>query len=96
MGDATVVVVYSESYTAGDPDDQFVMVEVRRWTSSTRIDTILEATVVVDGEVEVRKFEVLDRYLSVAKVQRYGIKVFDELLLAHPVLSPEARVNPSC
>lgn len=86
-----MTIIYLESASIGDTDYQLVWVQIRQWSSGGFRDVIIEATVIVDGDTVVEKCDVMPRYKTFAQLQRHGIKLFDELLLAHPVLSPEAK-----
>lgn len=90
---AQLDIVYTENRHDGDTESNLVAVGIHRWKCGFVVDVILTATVIVDGEPVVSKKTALSEYWSAADLQRHGIKVFDELLLSHPVLSPEAQAS---
>lgn len=84
---AKLDILYVENLHDGDSESNLVSVNIHRWSSSLGYhDTVMETIVIVDGETVVQSSKVLS-YDTAAGYQRHGMKVFDEMLVAHPVLA---------
>ena len=90
---ATHRVLYYETATCDlcidDEDPDTVFVSVVRWATKDDSVVILTKESYANGKYLIRDKSIMADRFDIAKLQRIGIQVFDELKAAHPTLCNE-------